>query len=275
MAQLILSLVLMLLGSYGQYSLSVAQAAKHARLASLQEGQAVIIQALENYFYEYNQWPASLQALGATPGYEHIRRFLPRSQGGTLAGITSPWRYVVSNTLVLGDSQEQRVGVFIEGKNANVNFNTYLSNNLCGGGEPFTGAVDWCGSDDFRYVLLSSGALRLTKERVAAEQQGRVAEKFIQRWRTQSSLPAMSSATALRSLVTAAGAGANVGTNLTSCTGSFYWQNIPFDCQDLYNQFGNPVLYRRPSSNSFELTSQSVFRDHLGNLKTIRTSVTL
>ncbi|MDM7481618.1 MAG: hypothetical protein P3W96_006325 [Halomonas sp.] len=275
MAQLILSIALMLLGTYGQYTLSAVSSAKNSRLVSLEEGQAVIVEALENYFYEFNQWPASLQALGATPGYEHIRRFLPRSQGGSYPGVTSPWRYALSSTYTTADAQEQRVGVFIDGRNPTVNFNTYLATNLCGNGAPFSTAQVWCGSSDFRYVLLNTGRVRVAKERVAAQQQRLSAEKFIQRWRTQASLPAVATATALRSLVSPAGTGANVGTSLATCTGSFYWQNMPFECQDLYNQYGNPVSYLRLTANSFELRSQSVFRDNAGNLKSIVTTVTL
>ncbi len=277
MPVVVVSILMMLLSVWTYLSADSLRASKEQRLSVLADGQALIASELQRYHLETGTWPASLEALSSQPAYGHLKTYVSAANGGVLPSPTSPWKVVSSNVLTNGTIRYQRAAAIAQ-KDFSVAFTDYLSsaNNTCNAGgtsQDFYNASAWCGGKSAFSTKFESSELRGQRERWAHRQQRATANKLVRRYKAGGSLPAAATATALRTLATATSSSSAVGTDAQSCMGTFTWQGMGLECEDLYNQFGNPVSYRQVSTRSFELTSTSQVLNSAGTPLTITTTV--
>ncbi len=252
--------------------------AKEQRLSTLESGQALIVSEVERYHLETGQWPASLAALSATAGYEHLRQYVPKANAGALGSPTSPWTLVRSNTLNNGVIQYQRVGVLaLSDNNKTLTGLLAYTGNTCnptGSTTDFYSTSAWCGNSKYAYwSTKDTSQFQGPREMQAYASQKVTSDKIVQAYRSTGAIPVRATATALNTLVTKTDVNSSVGTGPADCVGQFYWQGIGFECGDLYNQFGNPVSYRQVSTRRFELTSAAQILTHTGAARTLTSTV--
>lgn len=275
---LIISVFLMVIASWGKQTVNLWYSGKAQRLVVLSAGQALIASEVRRYQMQTGTFPASLAAMSATSGFQHLKQYVPQVNGGAFKGTVSPWSINVSNTLSDGTYQFQRAAT-VALADGTVSLATYLSyaNNTCnpsGSTLAYASAVTWCGSNVWGYWASTDTLdLRTQREGLAYKQQNWTAAKFTRAFNTTSTLPVMAAATTLASLVSPIYTGATVGTSSTTCSGQFYWQGIGFECSDLYNQFGNPVSYVRSSALTFTLSSVSQILSTAGPNRALTTTV--
>lgn len=279
MPVVVVSIMMMLLSVWAFISAESFQAAKSQRLSVLSDGQALIASEVNRYHLETGLFPASLEALSATPGFEHLKSYVSVANKGVLPAPTSPWKVVTSNVLSNGLIQYQRA-VILAMPDSSTTLTNYLSaaNNECnlsGSTQTFYGAPTWCGSNKAIWSTLETGELKTLRERMAYQQQKALADKLIRRYKTYANFPAVATATEVRALATPRDASSTVGLNRTGCVGTFHWQTVGIECADLYNQFGNPVRYRRVAAKQFQLTSTSQIKNASGTALTLTTNVTM
>ena len=280
MPLLIISVFLMVIAAWGNQTVNLFLNSSAQNQVVLSSGQALIASEVQRYHLQTGAWPTSLAALSTAAGFQHLKQYVPRANGGAFTGPTSPWSVSVSNTLNDGTYQFQRTAAVAIADNT-VSLSTYFSsaNNTCNLGSStldFYSTASWCGSSTWGYWSKTDTLeWRTKREGWSYAHQNATAAKLQRAYLTTLSFPAVATAKTLASLATPMYAGATVGVDVTSCLGEFYWQGIGLECSDLYNQFGNPVSYVRTTTKQFVLSSASQILTAAGTTRALSTTVTM
>lgn len=277
MPVIVVSVLLLLLSVLASVTATYAESAKSNRLESRQAAQAVVLGEVTRYYKETGALPASLAAMTATAGYRHLAAYQAGSNG-LYPGVTDV--VTVSRTNALTDSvwSYQRAAV-VALLDRSVPVSAYLNaaNNACPpatGGADFASASGWCGGSQGLWGVVDPRTQAHASMAKALALQEATAEKFVRRYKAGIALPLASTATALRSVVSST-TGSTVGTSSATCAGAFHWGGTPLDCADLYNSFGQPVSYTRPTASQLLLTSSSPIKNAAGVSQTVSTSKTI
>lgn len=265
---------MMLIAAWTGLFASQISDAKAQRLATLSSGRALIASEVKRYHLETGLWPASLEALSATTGYEHLRQFTSTVNGGALASPTTPWSLTRSNVLNNGTIQYQRVGIIGLSDNsktlANLLSYSYNTCNPTSSTADFSSTSNWCGNDKYAsWSKTDTIELQGLREKWAYNEHNATATKIIRNYKATGTIPVVAVATPLYSLVTKVDTASVAGTTPATCLGQFYWQGMGFECGDLYNQFGNPVTYRNLAARKFELASTSQILNSAGGSRSL------
>ena len=208
---------------------------------NMQTDIAIAGAAVEQYYRANNNYPASLSALAATPGYEYINRFAnsPRVYG-----------YRVATGISDGTNTFARAAVFqLNTKIGETSADYTSGTNTCGTGN-FDTAESWCGAKASPWVRYESRTVFIAQ---IADHYQRIYKLFdkisvIYSPSKNPIYPAMDPTTDyLVNLVGYAGTAA-------SCSGTFrLWGNIELDCGDLFSPWGTPVRVVRQADNYLTL----------------------
>lgn len=193
--------------------------------------------AVDRYYLANNNYPASLSALAATPGYAYINR---------IAASPNVYGYRVATGISDGTNTFARAAVFQLNTNVGETSASYTSGtNTCGSGS-FDTAESWCGSKTTPWVRYESRTVLIGQTGAHYERIYKIYEKISVLYPTSNpGYPAMNPTTdTLANLVGYAGSAA-------SCNGTFrLWAGVELDCADLFSPWGTPVyLIRNSDSN--------------------------
>lgn len=256
MPVVLVSVLLILVSALALSTANLLRDSKEARLGALRSAQAFIFDELKRYHAETGSFPASLAAMSTQPGFEHLKSYVPRTNGGGNLPGAATIHLVVSNLITVGSYSAQRAAVIVL-YDTNQTITTYLSaaKNTCApasGAADFANAVSWCGSSTGAVWSAMSGfQLRNDGEAMAYRKMKATADKLVRRYGTTGNFPGTSGV--LRTLVTAT-TGSSVGTSAATCAGTFSLNGVGLECGDLYNPFGNPLSYRLVTAKQIELS---------------------
>lgn len=222
-----------------------------------------LAEGIDGYNAETGMFPASLAALVAAPGYEHLR------------GCVDPWQgYAVAMNLDDGVWRFTRVVVFSNSPVAGETPAAYLNTNRCGVGA-FATAPAWCGQRDsawWRKETRTAHGAALATQRIRNQ---RVIQKLADYFNTAKAFPnkdyagnplAAGSVTSMAALVGFAG-------TAKTCTGQYHLQGVPLECGDLYDRWGGAVGYHYLSPTHITLSSESPLTNSAGTKITIATDL--
>lgn len=224
----------------------------YMRQSRIRVEQTRMAEGLAAYRAEKGAMPASLDALVATPGYEHLRSY--RNQ----------WmQYAVSGTLNDGTWRFERAAMWtVLRKDGGA---TYATENACGTGD-VSSADSWCGAKDGTWYRVESReffADEIAQEKV---RQRHTLQLLADYWTAKQSFPrvgnngvtlASGQLAALPALVGYTGTAAN-------CSGVYTWMGIPFDCGALFDVWGSPVGYQYQNDAYVILASEAPFASSAG-----------
>ena len=214
-----------------------------------------LAQSIQQYYEEKGQFPASLAALAATPGYSHVTSFM------------NPWQgYAVSGTLVDSVWSYQRVVLFSLDPTIGVSQANYLATNTCGSGS-FSTASSWCPINNsiwYRWETRQDMNDAVNEQRLRLN---RIQQKLASYFNAQGNFPNLdgSNAPLTQTNTYALAALANYAGTASNCTGTYSWQGIPIDCGDMFDKWGGQVGYAYFSNSHVALTSETPIRDGSGN----------
>lgn len=235
------------------------------REASRYVDAVLIAKAVDRFVAQRGAFPASLDALVATPGYEALRSARNNWQG-----------FALSATLTDGAWSYQRMALWTRDPSRGVDAATYAAINRCGSGSVFT-AASWCGDQRGHWFRRETRALfpyQLAEQRI---RQHRTLQVFADAYSAAGSFPDQDAdgnslvAGSIESLASLAGYSAGAA----ACTGVYLFDGVPLDCADLFNQWGQPVGYQFISSSSVLLVSEPPIFDASGARVVIATAFTI
>jgi len=209
-------------------------------------------------------YPASLNTLANTAGFTHLKPLLAAVGDNALG-------YVVSTAPISdGVWQFNRAAVFTVKVQAGETAADYASANQCGTGAA-TAASSWCGSADSFWWRAESRERNVTDLIGERLRQHRLIKKFTEAYnaRTDGMFPDVGAQYA--QLSTLAG---YAGTAI-SCTGTFSWNGIPLDCDDLFSAFGTPTVINQITRRHIALLAESSITDASGNKINVATDMYL
>ena len=233
---------------------------QHERLIDVYQSSSYLhdmirtAEAMELYFREKGDYPASIAALAATPGYEYINSSMNAWQG-----------YGVSGSLTDSVWTFRRGVLFTNDPSTGTSVSDYLSANQCDTGG-YSSAESWCGTKTsmwFRKETRDQMNEQIVTERARLN---RLSQKFADYKNTNSTYPdrdasnvalAASSITALAALAGYAGTAAN-------CSGQYQYRGIPIDCSDMFDSWGGKIGYQFESANHIILVSETPFYNSTG-----------
>lgn len=208
-----------------------------------------VASGLESYYQERGVYPATLQALASTPGYEHLH-----------SGFSNNMGYTKSGALNDGTWQFQRAVVYLVPAGSDDRVDTYPAKNYCGTGSSLT-AISWCGN---RQGLYYRRETRDTVNEDLTTQQVRLIRlqmKFARFYNAFAKYPDKNSsngALSEGSLSTVAELAGYTGAP-SSCQGTHQYLGIPIDCSDMFDRWGNYVTYQFESATHVIFISESPF----------------
>lgn len=207
----------------------------------------MLAEHLELYFIEKGTYPASLNALAQTAGYEQVKSLLDGSQG-----------YAVSGTLADTVWQYKRMVVYSLDRAKGNTDASYQAANACGTGA-FGVASSWCGSNASVWFRKET---REGMNDAVGDQRTRLArtlQKFGDYFTANGAFPSKDGAnvalTAGNTYSLASLAG-YAGT-AKACTGIYTWQGLPIGCEDMFDAWGGYVGFVYTSSKAISLTSET------------------
>ena len=210
---------------------------------------------VEQYFIENAAFPASLDSLNASAGFEHSRALLDNWQG-----------YAVSPAITDSVWQFSRAVLISNDPSKGVDSGAYLAANACGSGGYDT-AQSWCGAST------GSWFRRETRERFNDQissqraRMNRLLQKFADYYNTNQKFPDQDSggtalgANSISTLSALAAFGGSAGT----CTGTYTYRGIPVDCGDMYDSWGKSIGYQFVSSKHIVLVCETPIYNSSGN----------
>lgn len=206
---------------------------------------------IQQYHNEHSEYPVTLAALSAAPGFQQTRSLNDSWQG-----------YAISPTITDNAWQFQRAVFFSNDPSKGVDANAYLTNNTCGTGDYAT-AQSWCGARTgqwFRSETREQYNQKITAQRVRMSY---VMQKIADYYSANQSFPAKDKTnTALidDSIHTLAELSGFIGTantcgNTTSST--FEFMGIPIDCADMFDIWGRAIGFQYINSKHIVLISET------------------
>lgn len=278
MAYLLPGLLVALLAAFASLATTSTNIAKAYRKDSLAFAHARLADAVSNYTQYYGSPPATMATLVAVPGNEYLKPYVVSASGGFFNGSRD--RLAFSSTTSRTDSwlTYARVAVVAQ-DDFSESLASYMGTgrNSCppaSGATDFANATAWCGDKRSNWVVQDT---RQAANRLMGAIQTRqlaIRDKFVRRYKTLGSFPAVASATPLKNLVTPVSTSI-VGSSALQCYGMFSYMGIPLECGDLYNAYGNPINYQLVSAKSISLTSVSGVKNSLGSFITMTTTITM
>lgn len=247
-------------GGQAETNIELTKAYKQQRLAGEIK---VISDNLNQYYLEKNSYPNGLAELAATQGFEHLRS----STNSNIVHVNASnltdtmWTF---NRFVLLEINPQ-VGETASSVGAI---------NTCGSGEA-SSATTWCGRLNTlweRQETRENYNNQLGNQRIV---QQRILHKFASYFNENQLFPnkdqnnanlVAGTAYKLATLVGYAGLASN-------CSGTFSWQNIPIDCGEMFDLWGNPVTYTYFNTVHIALISSTPFKNQGGTKVTIATDL--
>lgn len=212
-------------------------------------------ESLNRYVREYGAYPASVNALVGTPGYEHVKGYRNSWQG-----------YAFSGTLTDANWQFQRAVLFTFDPTTGSTANAYLAADnserangpACGTGG-FFAAVHWCGSRESMWYLMETR--NDVNDQIVNERARliRLTQKLANYYNGFGYYPkadgsntplAEDSVTSLAELVGYSGGASN-------CSGQYQFQGVPVDCTDMFNSWGRPVGYQFVNQSHIIIVSET------------------
>lgn len=214
-----------------------------------------LAQSIQQYYEEKGQFPASLAALVATPGYEHVTSYINNWQG-----------YAVTGTLVDSVWSYQRVIVYSLDPTAGMSQANFLATNTCGAGS-FASAISWCPVNSsvwYRWETREEMNDAVNEQRLRLN---RTQQKLASYFNARGNFPNLdgSNAPLTQTNTYSLAALANYAGAATNCTGTYSWQGIPIDCGDMFDKWGGRVGYAYFSNTHVGLTSETPLKDGSGN----------
>lgn len=215
---------------------------------------ASVAEAVENYYIEKSAYPATLDALQATAGYEYLSSRRNNWQGYAVSGTLSDtaWNY-------------KRAVVYLNNPTSGDTAATYLGNNTCGTGDATT-AASWCGSGKsqwFRSESRQKANPEIMTQRLRMRgMQQKLADYFSDQgfFPGKDALGVALAANSMTRLKTLAGYAGTAG----SCSGVFQWQGIPIDCSDMFDKWGGDVGYQYLDQRHIILVSETPYYNSSG-----------
>jgi hypothetical protein len=249
LALVVVVLAGLLMVQLSQDSMDYAALESYVRAKYQREHMIAIAEGVESYYQERGTFPASLQALASTAGYQELRTAIELNMG-----------YVASGTLNDGTWRFNRTVAYMVPQGSKDTVTTYPNSNYCGTG-PITTALSWCGDQNslyFRRETRDTVNEELITQRVRLN---RLQQKFARYYNANQKYPdkdgsnnslAASSINSFADLVGFTGTAAN-------CAGPFQYMGIPIDCGDIFDRWGNRVGYQFESSAHVIFVSESPF----------------
>lgn len=211
--------------------------------------------AVTQVYQQTGNLPASIAAIGALPGFEHLR------------SAEEPWQgYTRTATLNDGVWQYTRAGIFSRNPGDGLGATGYFALNTCGTGSAST-ASSWCGAKKstwYRIETRESYNDQISRQRVRMNM---LLQKLGDHFNVSATLPdrnfaggalAANSVTRISALV-------NYGGLATNCAGTFtYMNSVPIDCEDMFDIWGGPVGYQFITNQRIILVSESPITNNLG-----------
>ena len=223
-----------------------------------------------NVFYEQNnRYPVSINEMAANIGTEFVAPIA--------LGASSRIRYARATNLVSNGLRFERAVVFYQNEQSGQDYepdtNTWLdANNLCGGA--FATSPEWCGPDSAVWYRTETRSLAQDSQIVIRKTMNYTLFKLLSRYIVTNTLPRSTDGDAtrtvqasttlnagntfeLRNLVKRIGTSV-IGANSAGCQGQFVFEDVQFDCADLYSpKSGNPVSYTYNSQRNIILSVDS------------------
>lgn len=240
-----LTLLFAITGSVGlQYSTW----GNESRLSAREVDFSVLSKDIEQYRRETGAYPASIAALGAVVGHEHIK---PSDSVAvsytTTTGLTGALFTYDRAALVTQDLLDAQAESSVFGSNT------------CGTGTVAT-ASRWCGRERDQWWLAESQQFApddMTRQRMRLV---KTARKFALYYTAFTSFPNPGAS----QVTLAAQVGFSGAAN--SCTGQYNWSGIPLGCDDLFSSSGLDVTYTYTDSKTIELSVPSSYRTQSGTM---------
>jgi hypothetical protein len=254
----------------GVSSAAVALAVQTAAVASFYRDEAArgalpaLVQAVQQHYAQRQTYPDTLDALAATPGFEHVR-LLPLSARAGYAVTPSSAR------LADGVWQFDRAAAFVQDARYAVSEAQYLAadNNTCDSSAGFATAPAWCGTVTSRWVRVESrntyprelGAMRIGMARTL--------QKFADAYSAALAMPSggltPGGSSTLRALVNYP-----AGRSAAECYGVWLLPaaspsaSVALDCTDLFTRAGADVTLNYHAPNRVSLAADSAIRTATG-----------
>lgn len=213
---------------------------RHTQIIGLAEN-------LEQFFNETGTFPASINTLSASSGFQHVRGYSENWQG-----------YAVSPQLNDGVWRYHRAVLFSNDPTRGVTQSSYLATNACGAGG-YSVASSWCGAKGSKWFRRETRE-RFTEQLVTQRIQiGRMLQKLADYYNSNKAFPnldnlgialAADSNTALKTLAGYAG-------TAQTCTGTYQYMGVPVDCGDMFDLWGNAIGYHFVSNRHILLISET------------------
>ncbi|MDO8416471.1 MAG: hypothetical protein Q7S87_09695 [Agitococcus sp.] len=272
MPALVISIFFMLVAGLASVVTTAMSTASNNRLARQKLAQAVVARELQQYVKEQGAYPTSLSAMMAVPGYLHLKSYVSTTNGGFYRAPRDAVGYAVSPDIAGLAWTFRRATVFTL-KDPSETLAHYLGstrngcNPVAGGATDFATASSWCTPLNEKGISWEQQASTAGLMQSAQKAQNATLDKFTNVYRVTASFPSSSTPIALTSLVTPYWGATS--TTAAVCSGIFVWQGVALGCSDLFNRFGQPVMYQRISTKHIVLTSNTSLTNQLGITATI------
>lgn len=232
---LVVALMLALIATLTSVREGFDRTATTYSLRAKEDDMVTIAEALELYAREKGAMPPSLAALAATPGYEYLGTRYDNWQG-----------YAISPVLNDGTWQFTRTVVYTFDRSNGMTDAEYLAKNTCGSNAFAVETGRWCGDDNSRYYVVDSRKYYKPQLTTARIKLTRLSQKFADYYNSNSAYPSVdASGSPLGvSSITSMAALAGYSGNAKNCSGTYQYQGIPIDCNDMFDLWGGRVGYQ-------------------------------
>ena len=223
--------------------------AKYQRAVNQRQDVAEVAKGMLQFYEENTAYPASLNDLANSDGYEQVRTIIERQPN-----------MVYSTVNITGaEYQYQRFIVYIPDHYDTKDQVAFLNNNECGA-TSFNQDGDYCPDSTSNYYLGSNLNHILTARKKAVYQLDQTMARLVL-WGGHD-LPGNALADGTRGDL--AGYAGFTGT-AAACNGVYVFDGAALGCSDLYNNWGIPVVFNKVSSTHIALSTRLPFLDSAGN----------
>ena len=215
----------------------------------------VLAENIEQFTLENTNYPAHIDVLAATAGFEQSRSYINNWQGYAISPVItdSIWKF---NRAVLFSNDPSRGVTAVD----------YLNLNACGVGS-FDTAISWCGTSTSLWFRSETREQYNTKISTQRIRMGRLLQKFATYYNNNGNFPdknALNVALSANSIQTLASLASYSGSAKT-CSGTFQYHGIPIDCGDMFDLWGGTIGYQFTGPKRIILTSETPIFNALGN----------